>query len=188
LHGFDCVCAELPRIALPVSILFIQHAFEHHRPTNTGRLAHAMLPGSRLVRFGVRGCPLDLSGLLPTAGRRYVLLRAEGAQTATREALTPPGGEPVTVVVLDGSWQHAVRMRRRIAEVRSAPCLALPPGEPSAWQVRRGRAPDELCTLEACARLVAILGQPDDARRMMDILTRVNRLTLCSRSANLSHT
>ena len=182
LHVEVCLCDELPRVTLPVETVLIQHAFECHRPTNTGRLTHAMLVNSRLLRFGVRGQPLDESNLVSPMGRHFVLFRMEGAQTATRERLVSGNGEPVTVFVLDGSWQHALRMRRRIAALHAMPCLALPPGAPSAWQVRRGRAPEELCTLEACARLVAILGQPDQAQRMMGILTRVNRLTLAMRS------
>lgn len=174
LHLELCVCAHLPRLFLPMELLLVQHGMETTRPTNTGRMALHMLTNSRALMYALGREPVDESLLRRPDRRYYLLFPREGAPVADRAILEPDDGRPVSLVVLDGTWRQAAHMARRIAPLREMPCLALPPGPPSAWDIRRPQRPEQLCTLEAVIRVVALLGRTAEARRMQECLVWIN--------------
>lgn len=166
LHSEICVCDRLPRIQLPLEVVLVQHAVETTRPTNTGRMVLHMLPHSRLLVYARGRERFDETPLLEPGRRRYVLFPREGAAIADRATLEPDDGTPVSLIVLDGTWQQASHMAGRITPLRTLPCLALPPGPPSSWDIRRPSKPEQLCTLEAMIRVVDLLGRHDEAAQM----------------------
>ena len=178
LHLPLCVCANLPRLQLPFRLILVQHGVEVDRPTNTGRLALAMLAESALVLYGRRGVPLDTAPLEDPA-TDYLLLfpRAEAAELAPAD-LRPRPDAPhrrPALVVADGTWAQASHMTRRIAPLRAMRCVKLPEGPPGLWQIRRPRRPDQLCTLEAVIRAVAVGGFSAEAARLQNVLEEVHR-------------
>ena len=174
LHLPLCVCAQLPRLQLPERFLLVQHAVELDRPTNTGRMVEYMLPNSRLVLHGVRGQTTDETPLCDPELRYFLLYPRPGAPVLSPEMLAGVPRERTAVVLLDGSWRQAARMSHRLASLRGLPCVQLPPGAASAWDIRRPLHPGQLCTLEAAIRIVGILGHAAAAERMMEAMALIN--------------
>lgn len=167
LHDALCVCALMPRVRLPVGLILVQHAVELDRPTNTGRIAQAMIEDCTLLSYALRDRPLDTARLEEPDTRYLLLLPREDAVDLAPEDLRPPPGARTALVVLDGTWPQASHMARRIAPLRAMRCVRLPAGPVGRWRIRRPERPDQLCTLEAIIRAVALAGQEEDARRML---------------------
>jgi len=188
LHQSLCVCAILPRIALPWRLIVVQHGVEVDRPTNTGRMALHLLTHSVRVLYGRRGVALDTAPL-EDPGHRYLALfpRAE-APWLTPEDLQPEEGRTPALVVPDGTWAQASHMMRRIAPLRRMRCVRLPPGPPGLWRIRRPRHPDQLCTLEAVIRAVEIGGHASEATALFDALALIHARMQAMRAGALAAT
>jgi DTW domain-containing protein YfiP len=61
--------------------------------------------------------------------------------------------KPATLVVPDGTWRQARRIRRKLA----LPCVTLPPGAPTEYALRSDAHEGGLATLEAIARALVLL-------------------------------
>ena len=153
----------------------VQHAVEIDRPTNTGRMAAQVWSPSAIVPYAVHGQRADETELTRPEHDYLLLYPRAGAPELTAEMLTPAPGRERTLVILDGSWRQAAHMARRWASLRAMPCIALPPGPPSAWDIRQPRHPYQLCTLEAVIRVIAILGEEETARRLQEVLAMMNQ-------------
>lgn len=172
LHLERCLCAELPRLALPTRFIVVQHNRERHKPTSTGRATAAIL-GAPVLFYGAQGVAME-TGPLDDPGCDYmVLFPSEDATVADAAALRPAPGRVRGVVILDGTWHQCSRMARRAPRIDAMPRLSLPPGPPSRWGVRTAPRPEAVCTLEAAARLVALLHGAEVAAPMEAFFTEL---------------
>jgi len=110
------------------------------------------------VDYALGGRPFD-PGLL--AGPETWLLWPEGPPA-------PPARPPARLVVLDGSWQQARRMRQRLGVLRCLPIFSLPAPH-ARLRMRRPTRADGMSTLEAVARALAAL-EGDEAARSLEAL------------------
>ncbi|MCX7818789.1 MAG: DTW domain-containing protein [Kiritimatiellae bacterium] len=170
LHAELCVCAQLPRVATPYHWILVQHAADRRRPTNTGRLVAAMVENVEVLVFADRHERFDEMPLRDPTRDYLLLFPAFGAEELLRGHLEGREGRQPTLVLLDGTWRQAARMRRRIAALRAMRCVRLPVAAPSSWAIRRAEDPARLCTLETVIRVVALSGREDEARRMWEAM------------------
>jgi DTW domain-containing protein YfiP len=155
--GGLCVCALLPRLETRTRLQLFIHRFEDRKPTNTGRLAAECLVGSEVIVRGHADAPPEILAVPP--GSRPLLLFPD--DDAVRLDELPPAPEPVTLIVPDGNWRQAQRVRTRVAGMRTVPCVTLPPGPPSIYRLRSEPRPGGLATMEAIARAFGILEGPE---------------------------
>jgi DTW domain-containing protein YfiP len=152
-----CLCPEVRRVETRTRFLLLRHASELTRPTNSGRWAALALTRVRLVDYALPGGEPDLSALEEPG--TVVLFPSPHPAPAT-----PP---PRQVVVLDATWAQARRMIQRIPALRSLPRLSLPPRARRAVDpIRRPTVAGGLCTLEAMAGALHLLGETDAARAL----------------------
>lgn len=129
------------------------HHTEERKPTNTGRLALAALSHSQLVVRGREGEPQD--ELIDQPGARTLLLFPHEGAIPLEEVLLDD--RPVNLVVPDGNWRQASKVRQRVAGLAEATTVSLPAAEPSIYRLRAEAHPHGLATLEAIARALRIL-------------------------------
>lgn len=163
LHRHLCICATLPTLELRTRIMIVQHVRERQKPTNTARLAHRMLAGSRIIPWPPQDGVFDASPLEDPDVDYDVIFPRDDAVTLTPDVARATGGREHCYVVLDGTWRQCSRMSRRVPVVRDLRCLSLPPGAPSIWGVRRQHDPQGLSTMEAIIRLLQTTESPDAA-------------------------
>jgi DTW domain-containing protein YfiP len=142
-----------------VEVVFLRHASERDRLSNTGHWASLALPGSAVLEQGLPGAPLDASALA-----------VPGTWVLFPSPHPPPRGAapPRRLVVPDGTWPQARRMMQRVPELRALPRLPLPPAPP-APRLRRPMA-GGMSTLEALAAALRQLGEPDAAAGLEALL------------------
>jgi DTW domain-containing protein YfiP len=154
-----CLCPAVPRVRTRIEVLFVRHASERDRLTNTGHWAALALEGSTVLEQGAPGAPLDASAL--AAPGTWALFPSPHGPA-------PGAAPPRRLVVPDGTWAQARRMMQRVPELRALPRLPLPPAPP-ALRLRRP-VPGGMSTLEALAAALRMLGEPEPAARLDALL------------------
>ena len=153
MHGSLCVCALIPRVVTRTRLLLVIHRFEARKPSNTGRLAAACLPNSEVIVRGHAGLP-DV-GLPASGGSQAVFLYPH--EDAVPLSRFTGSLQPVTLIVPDGTWRQAFKVRQRIPGMSDIPCVSLPHDAPSLYRLRHEAHDHGLATIEAIARAMGIL-------------------------------
>jgi DTW domain-containing protein YfiP len=157
-----CTCAHLVPVPTRTRIVVLQHPRERRVSVGTARLAHLALPGS-ILRVGVDFAedPVVAAAL---AGPRpaYVLYPRPGA--VAPEDLPP---EPITLVVLDGTWAQARKLLRLNPALGGLPGISLAPRAASTYRIRRQPAPFCVSTVEALAQTLAALEPGTDVAALL---------------------
>jgi DTW domain-containing protein YfiP len=153
LHRSLCVCALIPRMPTRTRVVLVMHQLELNKPTNTGRLAVRCLPNSEVVVRGLPSPAFPPGAPAPVTGPRVLLFPHADAEPLERWR---DSDAPVTLVVPDGTWRQAARVRRRVPGLEGIPCATLPP-RASGYRLRQATRPGRLSTMEAIARALGIL-------------------------------
>lgn len=163
MHADRCICpvieaarAETEGIATRVAL--VMHHREFRKPTNTGVLAKACLPGVELLLRGLPDTPLSGDSLISPERRTLVLFPADHARPLDEVAAEDP--RPVTLVVPDGNWRQAAKVPNRLPALRSVPRVVLPEGPRTRYRLREENRIGGLATLEAIARALGVLEGP----------------------------
>jgi DTW domain-containing protein YfiP len=158
LHLALCACALIPRLVTRTRVVLIIHRNELRKTTNTGRLATQCLVNSELVVRGREGDPAPIA--LPQDVEPLLLFPADDA--APLDEIVPTlSGKPVTLVVPDGTWRQAAKVRQRVPGLRDVRCVAVPASdEPSRYRLRVAAHEHGLATIEAIARALGVLEGP----------------------------
>jgi DTW domain-containing protein YfiP len=188
MHASLCICALIPTLQTRTRIVLVMHRAEERKSTNTGRLALAALPNSQIVVRGRRGAPAD--DLAWGARSRPLLLfpheDAAPIGTALESLAQASDDRPFTLVVPDGNWRQASKVRKRVAGLNDVPCVSLPIGERSIYRLRFEAHRTGLATLEAIARALRILegdGGPEIERALLELFRVMVDRTLWSRGS-----
>jgi DTW domain-containing protein YfiP len=145
-----CWCEHLPYLPSRTRIVILQHPREREVPIGTARMAHLALPNS-ILRVGV-----DFSDDCQVAGAldgAYLLFPGEQASDVRQLALA----EPITLVVVDGTWSQARSLARRTPALAVLPRIAFTPRRPSDYRIRRQPADFCVSTIEALAEVLGVL-------------------------------
>ena len=160
------------------------HYREVYRTTATGPLAIESLVNSSQHVYGRRDAPLDLNALL-TEGRRVMVLYPSDDARPLSQPLVEEDPRPITLVVPDGSWRQARRVRRRVPGLEHAERVTLPPGPPSRWGLRREYHITGLATFEAIARALGIIESPEVQTQLEALFALMVETTLATRGRGL---
>ena len=143
------MCALIPRVETRTRIVLVIHRLEARKTTNTGRLATLCLPNSVVLERGHENTPDILAPEL-LDGAALLFPYPEAIPITT---IDPPR----SLIVPDGTWRQASKMRQRVTGLKDIPCVALPPDVPSEYRLRSEAHPHGLATIEAIARALGVL-------------------------------
>jgi DTW domain-containing protein len=173
----DCICALIPSLAPSTRLALLVHYREARKPTNTGLLAARALAGSTVGIVGDRERPLELPIVRP--GERGVLLFPADDAVPIADIK-----QADVLVVPDGNWRQASKLRARVPGLAELPCVFLPDAPPTTYRLRSEPRPGGLATLEAIAHALRVL-EGERGPAIADALLAVMRVmverTLASR-------
>jgi DTW domain-containing protein YfiP len=161
----DCLCDLIPRIETRTRVVIVLHEFEDRKPSNTGRLAQRCLPNSAIVIRGGFEKATDVPDW-NEHGDPVLLFPHPDARPLSAWRDHP---RLLTLVVPDGTWRQAQRVRRRIAGLAAIPCVSISRDEPSAYRLRHTPDPRRLATLEAIAEALGVLEGPVPRQALLSI-------------------
>ena len=172
MHASLCICALVPRFETRTRLVLLVHVREARKPTNTGQLAARCIARSTIGIVGDRARPLELprveDGELP-----MLLYPGDDAVPLTRDAT-----KRIVLIVPDGNWRQASKMRRRIDGLASVPCVTLPDAGATQYRLRIERRDGGLATFEAIARAMGILEGAEIEAAMMTVFRIMVERTL----------
>ena len=153
MHARLCLCALIPRIATRTRLLLVIHRREARKPTNTGRLATQCLTNSEAMVRGHESSPSP-PYTWDSSTQPLFLYPYEDAIPIARFATSE---RPVTLIVPDGTWRQAAKVRNRVPGLRDVPCVSIEPDAPTIYRLRRETRSEGLATIEAIARAFGVL-------------------------------
>jgi DTW domain-containing protein len=162
-----CICGELAPLSIATPLVIFVHALEVARPSNTAWLVGRVVSSAEVHVHGRAGVALPV---VPPA--RWLALRPEGRRIEARDA-------GAGLLLADGTWSQARHMNQRIPALRDAEPVRLE-GAAAVPRVRRASG-DRLCTAEAVARALALLGEGEASRRLLLAATTWAERTLLGR-------
>jgi DTW domain-containing protein YfiP len=180
LHTDLCACDLLAPQAIATRLVLVAHRFEGRKPTNTGHLAVACLQGARMCLRGQLGVADEPVTWEPTSQPIFLFPCPEARPLDEWLAAQPRAPRDVTLIVPDGTWRQAKRVRRRVTGLADIPAVRLPSIFPSHYRLRRAHAGDQLATLEAVARALGILEGPTIEAHLLRVFRTVVDRTLWS--------
>lgn len=153
-----CLCAHITVVLPQTRVLILQHHEEQRHALNTGRLAALSLVHAQLL-VGEKFPQLD--ALISAHSRVFLLFPGENAQAPAPLADAPDQAAPL-LIVLDGTWRKARKMLYQNPVLNTLPRIALGPGEPSTYRIRRAKEPAAVSTIEAIVRTLTALEPAQD--------------------------
>lgn len=171
MHLSLCICSLIPRLETRSRLVLVMHKAERRKPTNTGHLATRSLVNSETIVRGVEGQP-DPEVTWPDGTVPLLLYPSEGAEVLA------PQDRPVTLIVPDGNWRQASKVRLRVRSLRDVRCVTLPVGPPTSYRLRSESVPNGLATIEAIARAFGILEGPEVQEALETIFRTMVERTL----------
>lgn len=179
MHLSLCICALIPRLETKTRLVLVMHKAEKRKPTNTGHLATMSLVNSETIVRGIEGLP-EPDVTWPAGTEPVLLYPSEGAKPLEAP---PPGAPPITLIVPDGNWRQASKVRLRVKSLRDVRCATLPVGAPTSYRLRTESVPNGLATIEAIARAFGILEGPEVQTTLETIFRTMVERTLWIRGA-----
>lgn len=144
-----CTCAGFRPVECPLQVDVLIDSREYYRPTSTGRLINRVLPASRghLYRHDLPLVRADIT----RPDRKLWILHPAGAPP-------PLDVDPasIQVLLLDGSWREAARMRQDVSTWGRL--VGLPMTGASRYLLRSQQGTGRFSTIEALLFLLAALG------------------------------
>lgn len=153
VHASLCVCALISRVETRTRLVLVIHRREERKPTNTGRLAIECLPNSQTL---VRGHESSPSAPFTWDGSTQPLFLYPHAD-AIPIARFAASERPVTLIVPDGTWRQAAKVRTRVPGLSDVPCVSIEPDAPTTYRLRNETRDGGLATIEAIARALGVL-------------------------------
>lgn len=153
-----CYCAHIPTLPTRTKVVLLQHPRERRIGIGTAYMAHLALPNSIIrVAYDFARDPV-VRAILTEASSSPVAVLFPGPDA--RDVATLPPGEPLTLIVIDGTWSQARSLLRSNPALAALPRVAFTPQGPSDYRIRR--QPAEFCvsTIEALAEVLSILEPP----------------------------
>ena len=162
----QCICAQIRHLRNRIQVVVVQHPQEQLKLHNSAKLLTMALERSKLVVGLSWQNHRAVLGEEALPGNWGVLhLKGEGEGKATDKPLTVfrKGKERGLdtqldgIIVLDGSWKQAKTLWWRNPWLLRLNRISLNPEHPS---LRNQVRADKLCTLEAAAMTLRLLGEP----------------------------
>jgi len=169
--GRLCVCALIPDppLATRTRVVLVMHRTESTKSTNTGRIATACLANSEIVVRGYEGEPSEPLARLETV-QPLLLFPFEDAMPID-VAARGLDGRPVVLIVPDGTWRQASKVRRRVPGLADVTCVSVSGEGRLPHRLRAEAHAHGLSTIEAIARAMAIL-EGDHVQRTLERVFR----------------
>ena len=153
VHASLCVCALIPRIATRTRLVLVVHRREERKPTNTGRLAIACLSNSQAILRGHESSPVAPFAWDGSTQPLLLFPHADAIPIARFAA----SERPITLIVPDGTWRQAAKVRARVPGLSDVPCVSIEREAPTMYRLRHETRDGGLATIEAIARALGVL-------------------------------
>lgn len=143
------------------------HVRELKLTSNTAQFAQKMLPDeAEIVIRGRMNDVFDPTSILERSGRPLFLYPHEDSLELNDDFKEKFPG-PYHLIIPDGNWQQARKVRQREEGFSSLPAVRLPAGITSEYGLRKAPQPEWVSTYEAMAHALGVLESKSITEELM---------------------
>lgn len=179
-----CVCASLSATRSRSLVSLVVHVSELKLTSNTAQFVEKILPQS--AEIFIRGRvndPFSAEPVLARPGRALFLFPDENSVELNEDFKEKFPG-PYHLIVPDGSWNQAKRVKKREEKFDAVPTVRLPSGLVGEYMLRKAPQPDWVSTYEAVAYSLGVLESLECQEHMLKFFRTWVKATLNSRTGN----
>ncbi|MGZ3789196.1 MAG: tRNA-uridine aminocarboxypropyltransferase [Bacteriovorax sp.] len=178
-----CFCDQIKIHDTQTIVSIVMHHREKHLTSNTAKLATLTLSNATIYERGLPEAPFSLEHLniTPEARPLYLFPDEDAIELNAEFKNTHPG--PYHLIVPDGTWNQAKKVRRREPGLSDILCVKLSDEVKGEYKLRRGVRDDGVCTFEAVAYALEVLEDPEVANDLLRQFRIMNNRVAKSRSA-----
>lgn len=167
VNNHFCVCNYIKPFEIETNVSLVVHVRELKLTSNTAQFAEKMLPGkAEIVIRGRMNETFTAAPILERSGRPLFLYPHEDALELNEDFKAKYPG-PYHLIIPDGNWQQARKVRQREEGLSTLPAVKLPPGIISEYGLRKALHPEWVSTYEAMAHALGILESPEIREKLM---------------------
>ena len=184
INNHFCVCHALSPIEIKNNVSLIVHVSELRLTSNTAQFAEKILPSK--AEIFIRGKvnePFVGDPILAREGRPLFLFPSEDSLELTEEFVQSHPG-PYNLIVPDGNWNQAKKVKTREAKFHDVQAVKLPKGLVGEYKLRKAPQPEWVSTYEAVAYALGVLEGKAVQEHMLAFFRIWVQATLNSRSGN----
>ena len=188
VNNHFCVCDHIKSFAIQTKVSLIVHVRELKLTSNTAQFAQKMLPDhAEVIIRGRMNDTFDSSPVLKKTGRPIFLYPHEDALELNDEFKEKYPG-PYHLIIPDGNWQQARKVRQREEGFSSLPAVKLPQGITSEYGLRKAIHPEWVSTYEAMAHALGILESSEVKEKLLNFFRLWVKRTEQARSGDFKIT
>ena len=178
-----CFCDQILEHATNTRVSIIMHHREKHLTSNTAKLATLTLTNAQIYQRGLPEAPFSLEELkiAPETLPLYLFPDEDALELNDEFLKTHPG--PYHLIIPDGTWNQAKKVRRREPGLSEILCVKLPDTVKGEYKLRRGVRDDGVCTFEAIAYALEVLENKVVSEDLLRQFRIMNNRVAKSRSA-----
>ena len=186
VNNLLCVCASLKPFQIETNVSLIVHVSELKLTSNTAYFGNKMLPeNAEIIIRGRVNETFSAEPVVAKPGRALFLYPHEDALELNEDFKNKFPG-PYHLIIPDGNWQQARKVRQREEGFARLPAVKLPTGILSEYGLRKAQHPEWVCTYEAMAHALGVLEGPEVRDRLMEFFRVWVRSTQKARSGDFS--
>lgn len=168
LNNNLCVCDQFDPFSISSHVSLIVHVRELKLTSNTAQFVEKLLPAnSRIFIRGRVNENFEAQPVMDTSNHRPLFLYPHEDAVELNEDFKRLHPGPYHLIVPDGNWHQARRVRKREEVFQSIPAVKLPPGINAEYRLRKAPQPEWVSTFEATAHALGILEGEEVRERMM---------------------
>lgn len=164
-----CFCDELRVLDNDTPVLVVMHKSELDLTTNTAYFANKVLAKSSIAVRGHKHEGIDFNSIIDLEKYTPLYLFPDEDAIELNEENLSNLTLPPFIIVPDGSWKQAKKVKKREEFLKGVQSVKLPKGLPSNYRLRTNPFPEAVCTYEAVARAIGICDDPAIQKSMEEI-------------------
>lgn len=163
-----CVCEFIRPLKIQTNVSLIVHVRELKLTSNTAQFAQKMLPeNAEIVIRGRVNENFTAKPVMERPGFPLFLYPHDDAHELN-DSFKEKFPGPYNLIIPDGNWQQARKVRQREEEFSKLITVKLPPGIISEYGLRKTQHPEWVSTYEAMAHALGVLEGLETRDRLMD--------------------
>ncbi|HXH30150.1 MAG TPA: tRNA-uridine aminocarboxypropyltransferase [Bacteriovoracaceae bacterium] len=186
LNNNLCVCSHIQPLKISTAVSLIVHVSELKLTSNTAWFVEKLLPqDAQIFIRGKVDQNFDSLPIVEKKGTPLFLYPHEDAVELSEEFVSKHPG-PYHLIVPDGNWHQARRVRKREKNFSSMPAVKLPEGLTGEYRLRQAHQTDWLSTYEAVAHALGILESREITEKMLHFFRLWVQTTIYNRTKKKS--
>jgi len=166
----NCICNKSAKVSTKAKLWILSSEREFYRPSNTARLLKLINPDSTEIFLWERTKSPEqlIKNISMEKYTAFVLFPTENEELENRKVQFELTDKIPAFIILDGTWKEARRIFRKSDFLKGLPIVSIEPNYTSNYDLRRGAAEGNLCTIEAAIEILKMNGEMETSQVMDD--------------------